>query len=297
MDLHDGLSKETSRILRKSERPYITSLKPSSMESRRRPLRTYGRHASSAESSEPTPKRQRLASSSVPFARDSDTKPVLLAPKQSDPAASSQSLSSSLPPLPSKKGTITAYFAKVIPQLPVIAPSSDPSSDPPSESNEPISTPPSSPPTVSDTRKRKARRLQTRVSRRRLDEEEAPYERQGNQDGDELIEATSDTERPIDTRTAELSEATPNALNRNQGVAKAGLEGSKLQENKRREKKSASVQTTLSLSMRESHYTECKECGMLYNHLHESDVKYHARRHASLRRAKARARTKSEAIE
>lgn len=263
------------------------------MESRRRPLRTYSKHTSSTESSEPTPKRQRLASSPVTSIRDKEPKAAFAIPEQSDTALSSQSLLSTLP---LKKGTITAYFGRIVPQPPLVVPSSDPPSDPLSEPSEPESTPPLSPPIVSATRKRKARRLKTRVSRRRLDEEGSD-ESQENQDDDGLIGTTSGTKKLAHARATDLSEATPNALNRNRGVTRTGLVGSKLQENRRRERKPASVQTTLSLSMRETHYTECKGCGMLYNHLHESDVKYHARRHASLRRAKARADTRSDAIE
>lgn len=90
-------------------------------------------------------------------------------------------------------------------------------------------------------------------------------------------------------RAVVLSEISPSALNRNKGISKG--DDKSPGEGKRREKKgkkTPSAQTTLSLSVRETQYTECAGCGMLYNHLHKTDVRYHARRHDALRRARMR---------
>lgn len=46
------------------------------------------------------------------------------------------------------------------------------------------------------------------------------------------------------------------------------------------------VQQTLSLSMSETGFTECRECSMLYNPLHEKDRRYHARQHAAIMKAR-----------
>ncbi|GAW17799.1 hypothetical protein ANO14919_072660 [Xylariales sp. No.14919] len=264
------------------------------METRRRPLRTYSKRTSSTESTEPAPKRRCLASSSAPSIRDEETRLNPTEPRNST-TGSVPTPSTPLPP--TKKGTITAYFSKIIPQPSAAAPSSDsPSSDLLSDSNEPTITPPSSPPIIT-TRKKRTRRLKTRVVTQRIDENEGSDEEEENQKRGKRIGRIRASNPSADARPPALSETTPNTLNQSDGTPKTRSEGSKRRENGRRENKTPSVQTTLSLSMSEAHYTECKECGMLYNHLHETDVKYHARRHAALRRAKARTDAKSEVAE
>ncbi|KAK5625318.1 hypothetical protein RRF57_001034 [Xylaria bambusicola] len=276
------------RIPRKPERTYMCSLKSYPMEPRRRLLRTYGKRALSTESTEPSPKRQRLTDPSVTSVEDIGIDFISSGPEESGTASSLRpSLS-----LSKRKGTITAYFEKIVPQLPHVTPSSEPSPNPVSEPNEFTSTPLSLPPIAATTRKRGARRLKTRVTRQRI--EEGPDDGQENQDGEERLGNIHGTDLFTHTAVPALSEARPSALNRSPGITRDGPEGSKPRKSKRRENRTASVQTTLGLSMRETHYTECKECGMLYNHLHKTDVKYHARRHASLRRAKARASSKSD---
>ncbi|KAI1271175.1 hypothetical protein F5Y07DRAFT_27219 [Xylaria sp. FL0933] len=291
MDLHD-LPKEASRILGKPERPYISSLKPSPMETRRRPLRTYSKRTST-ESTEPSSKRRCLASPSTSShsIRDKETSPV---PEETNHITSASASEPSLPPI--KKGTITAYFGKIVPQPSSATLSSVLPSDPPSERSEPTVTPPSSPPPLT-TRKRKARRLKTRVVTQRKDEGEGSDGGQDNRDGEGKTGRTQNTEPPPHTQSPALSETTPNALNQKENVSMIRPGGDKARGNKERKNKAASVQTTLSLSMNEAHYTECKECGMLYNHLHETDVKYHARRHAAMRRAKVRNNAHSDLSE
>ncbi|KAI0903298.1 hypothetical protein F4823DRAFT_300525 [Ustulina deusta] len=292
MDLHNILSKEASWIPRKPERPYISLLKPSPMETRRRPLRTYSKRTSSTESTEPAPKRRCLTGSSTISIRDKEASLVPTGPEHSATALASQ------PSLlaPTKKGTITAYFGKIIPQPPVVTPSSDPSSDPLSEASDPTITPPSSPP-MTTARKRRARRLKTRVVAQQTDEKEGGSEEQENEDGKNRRGRIRDIEPPAHARPPALLEATPNALNQSKDASKVRPECGKHREHRRRGNKAAPVQTTLSLSMSEAQYTECRECDMLYNHLHEADVKYHARRHAALRRARARTRTEGDVVE
>ncbi|KAI0814193.1 hypothetical protein GGR55DRAFT_499537 [Xylaria sp. FL0064] len=276
----------------KPERPYISSLKPSPMETRRRPLRTYSKRTSPTESTEPIPKRRCLASlsTSSDSIRDKETSPV---PEETKHITSASALEPSLPPI--KKGTITAYFGKIVPQPSSATLSSGLPSDPPSEHSEPTNTPPSSPPPLT-TRKRKARRLKTRVATQRRDKEEGSDQTQADRDDDGKTGRTQNLEPPAHTQSPALSEATPNALNQRDNVSMIRPGGDK-RGNKQRKNIAASVQTTLSLSMNEAHYTECKECGMLYNHLHETDVKYHARRHAAMRRAKVRNNAHSDLSE
>ncbi|KAH8166825.1 hypothetical protein CIB48_g1378 [Xylaria polymorpha] len=250
------------------------------------------KRTSSTESTEPPPKRRCVVDSSLASVRNEEAR--ITPPEPEHSAAASSPKSPSLPP--TKKGTITAYFGKLIHQPRVVAPSSDPPSNPLSESSGPTITPPSSPPIITKG-KRRARRLKTRVVTQQIDEEEANEEEQENQDGKERIRRTREVESPAHARPPALSESTPENLNQTRSTPSSRIHVGKPRENRRREKKQASVQTTLSLSMNEAYYTECKECGMLYNHLHESDVKYHARRHAALRRAKAQAGVKSDVAE
>ncbi|KAI0878228.1 hypothetical protein GGS24DRAFT_14107 [Hypoxylon argillaceum] len=290
MELHNVQSKEALRI-GKPERLYISSLRSCPMEPRRRPLRTYSKRTSSTESIEPTPKRRCINNLPMPSIQDEDTKP-----STSDSEHGATASMAKLPPsLPlTKKGTITAYFGRITPQLPAIISSSDPISEPLSEDG-PIITPPSSPPAIPT--KRRTRRLKTRVVTQHLDEKEASDEEQENQDEKERIGRTRVRESPALRCASALSEITPNTLNQTENTATNRSEDGKVLGNKRQEKKTASVQTTLSLSINEAQYTECKECGMLYNHLHKMDVQYHARRHAALRRAKIRASAENDVAE
>ncbi|KAI1743864.1 hypothetical protein F4680DRAFT_323169 [Xylaria scruposa] len=291
MEFYSILSKEASRIPRKTERSYISSLKSCSMETRRRPLRTYSKRTST-DSNEPTSKRRCIAKTSKASLPKGE---VHIASSGSEhKAISSISKSPSLPPM--KKGTITAYFGTITPQPRAVTPSSDSSSDPSSEPNEPITTPPLSPPVIT-TRKRRARRLKTRVVTQSVDKEEGDEEERENQDGKKRLKRIYDAEPPTPAHPLILSESTPDSLNQIQNESSSRSGAGKPLENQQREKKQASVQTTLSLSMNETHYTECKECGMLYNHLHKTDIKYHARRHAALRRAKTQAGIKGDVAE
>ncbi|KAI0185243.1 hypothetical protein EV127DRAFT_208853 [Xylaria flabelliformis] len=291
MELYSVSSKEASRIPTKPERSYISSLKSCSMETRRRPLRTYSKRTST-DSNEPTSKRRCIVETSTASIPNGEGH---IAPSGSERnAMSSISKSHSLPPI--KKGTITAYFGIITSQQPTVTPSSDSSSDPSSEPNEPATTPPSSPPVIT-TRKRRARRLKTRVVTQSIDEEEGDEEEQENQDSKKRSKRIRDVEPPTHTHPPVLSESTLDSLNQIRNVTSSRSGAGKPLENQQREKKQASVQTTLSLSMHETHYTECKECGMLYNHLHKTDIKYHARRHAALRRAKTQAGIKGDVAE
>ncbi|KAI1121863.1 hypothetical protein F5Y10DRAFT_92124 [Nemania abortiva] len=293
MELHNIQPKEASRI-GKPERPYISSLKSYPMEPRRRPLRTYSKRASSIEPTEPAPKRRCINNSTVPSIQDQHTRPPPPSdPKQDTIAPVSEPLLT-LPP--TKKGTITAYFGRIIPQAPAVIPlpSSDPVSEPLSEDG-PTFTPPSSPPVV--TTRRRARRLKTRVVTQRIDERVASDEEEENEDDDARLGAIDDEKPSPNTSSSVLSETTPNTLNQTDNLPRSRSGDSKPQRKRQREKKTTSVQTTISLSMTEAQYTECKECGLLYNHFHPTDVKYHARRHAALRKAKLQGSVENDVAE
>ncbi|KAI0533783.1 hypothetical protein GGR58DRAFT_95601 [Xylaria digitata] len=290
MDFDNLLPKEASRIPRKPERPYISSLKSSPMETRRRLLRTYSKRISSTESTEPAPKRQCFPRSHTASIQDEE---IHLNPTDPEHSTTDSESKPSLPLPPTKKGTITAYFSKRKTQPPVAILSSDPLVDMFPDPDTTTVSPPSPPDTPV---RRSARRLKTRVVTRRIAESEDGEEEQETRDDEKHIGRIRDINVPSDAH-APLLEAKPNALNLNKGTSSTRPEGGKPRENRRQDAKMPLVQTTLSLSMSEAHYTECKECGMLYNHLHETDVKYHARRHAALRRAKARTDARRDEIE
>ncbi|KAJ2972777.1 hypothetical protein NUW58_g9114 [Xylaria curta] len=293
MELYNVSPKEVSRIPRKPERPYISSLRSCSMETRRRPLRTYSKRTLSTESADPTPKRRCIAGPPTASVQDEDTRITHPEPGNCAPAPISNPLSS-LPP--AKKGTITAYFGRIIPQPRASTPPSDLSSDPLSDSNGSTTTPPSSPPII-PSKRRGTRRLKTRVVVHCANEQNASDGKQEDQDSQKQTRMIHDSESPTHACASPPSETTLNIFNQTENTSEAPSERDKSRVSKRQEKKQMSVQTTLSLSMNETHYTECKECGMLYNHLHEADVKYHARRHAALRRAKTQAGAKSDLSE
>ncbi|KAI1822232.1 hypothetical protein F4861DRAFT_412990 [Xylaria intraflava] len=284
METGKPLLKEASRIPRKPERPYLSSLKSYPMNTRRRPLQTYSKRTPSTESTtEPAPKRRCIASPSVSIIQHEDTP---LAP--SEPEQNTTSLRSSPPnnQPPAKRGTITAYFQKIAPQPPVRTSSSELSSEP----TEPTITPPSSPPTITPM-KRRTRRLNTRIATRHMDEIGSNDEDDRHDEKGELTEirGANGVEPLTNVHYTTPSRTGSSTSDRPDNISGAGSERDKRRGKRRREKRTASVQTTLGLSTTEPQYTECKECDMLYNHLHETDVKYHARRHAALQRAKARA--------
>ncbi|KAI0475414.1 hypothetical protein GGR56DRAFT_512248 [Xylariaceae sp. FL0804] len=257
----------------------------------KRPLRTYGTRTASADSTEPRTKRRRILDAShtgATVAEDSlapECRAVIAPGATEGPSASP-----ALPPQPSQRGRITAYFKKIAPST---SSSTAVPSDSPSAAGERASTPPSSPPPLS-TRRRKARRLTTRVASRDAEkdadgepdegsskENEYPAiatKRSASRDNEEDPLLSSKTRTSTSTRTrthlVDLSQEQAETRSQDQG--------------RQSTRRPATVQTTLSLSVNDSGYTECKDCGMLYNPFHSKDVKYHARRHAALRRAKSR---------
>ncbi|KAI1812845.1 hypothetical protein GGS20DRAFT_516547 [Poronia punctata] len=288
MDADTSSWKAASRIPRKPERPYVSSFRPYPMETRKRPLRTYSKRTLSGDSSEPDPKRRCVNDSSV-ISYNNRAIPTI-SPTRSNasetlPGTAPTSTTASLPPM--KKGTITAYFQKTSSRSSTATPSSDPIS----ENTEPTTTPPSSPPSLI-TRKKRIRRLKARVAIGRIIDQRASDEDEGDVDGNK-----SDT-GDIQARTCApvLSETTINSLNQAVATTEPSTRSkeNRSAEKVKKETKKASVQTTLSLSMRDTAYTECKECGMLYNHLDKADTKYHARHHTAILKEKTRAGAENE---
>ncbi|KAI0835929.1 hypothetical protein F5Y06DRAFT_113964 [Hypoxylon sp. FL0890] len=259
---------KSARTLVSSRHLYSTG---TSTDYSRRPLRTYSKRTSSTDTSEPVSRKRRNEEISSATAPED-------APKKLPHQPSVPYPSPTLPPSqPAKKGTIMSYFR-------VIPPSSDSTlylSEPRSGSVEPTSTPPSSPP-VSDRQRKKRRRLTTRVISRDVSEDPQMEEDQRVGENEES-DAMDDRFAVSAGRTNALEDAKPDILNR-----PATRHNNRSDSGKRgRVSKSATVQTTLSLSAAEKGFTECKECNMLYNPLHKQDAKCHARRHAAMLKAKS----------
>ncbi|KAI2627773.1 hypothetical protein GGR54DRAFT_431382 [Hypoxylon sp. NC1633] len=239
--------------------------------SNRRPLRTYSKRPST-DVGEPVRKKRRVRDTKILSTPTAE-------PTEPTDNHDAREPSPSLPPPPTtKKGTIMSYFKIIPPTSSSTLHSSEPSSEP----TQPESTPPSSPPAVSSQRKRR-RRLTTRMISRATSEDtkvEDPIE--GDEDGGEL-DGDHNESKPLEVKTGTLSDVSLDALNRRASRQQKGFEASK----RGRSSKSATVQTTLSLSMDDKGFTECKECNMIYNPLHKEDAKYHAKRHAATLKAKA----------
>lgn len=242
----------------------------------RRPLRTYSKRAPPSDTGEPPLKRRRAEE----VVRDS--RPV------ESPRPSPQQASHSQPSLPPphaprhSKGTILSYFKVVSPSS-----SSNLSSsvEPSSCGIEPTSTPPSSPPPKAESKPRKRRKLTTRAVSRDLntDETEGTEDPSSPAPEDDRVNQTSrEASRVLEGTSASTLNQTATQLPQQLEPGKRGKAKS------RSPKSKSSVQTTLSLSMSDQGFTECKDCHMLYNPYHEKDAKLHARRHAAMLKTKSK---------
>ncbi|RYO94553.1 hypothetical protein DL764_007817 [Monosporascus ibericus] len=241
---------------------------------RTRPLKTYSKKATSSGSMEPPLKRQRTEEVAQDTRPKGSESPSLHQEKRSQP-----SLPPSHPSRHPKKGTIMSYFK-------VVSPSSNhmlTSSEPASCGVGPTSTPPSSPPPKTDSRPKERRRLATKVVSRDLDATDDEEEETIDSPAPERDQST--TARREDSGI--LADKSNDALNKATTHPGQRLEAGKRGKRKGPSSKSATVQTTLSLSMSDKGFAECKECNMLYNPYHEKDAKFHARRHAAMLKAKS----------
>ncbi|RYP78167.1 hypothetical protein DL769_003248 [Monosporascus sp. CRB-8-3] len=241
---------------------------------RTRPLKTYSKKATSSGSTEPPLKRRRteeVAQTTRPkgcespsLQQDNRCQPLLLPPHASRHP---------------KKGTIMSYFKVVSPSSNHVTSSCEPSSC----GVEPTSTPPSPPPLKTDSRPKKRRRLTTKIVAKDLDATVDAEE--------ENIESPApETDQSTTTRREDsgiLADKSKDALNKASSQPEQRLEAGKRGKSKGPSSKSVTVQTTLSLSMSDKGFAECKECNMLYNPYHEKDAKFHARRHAAMLKSKS----------
>ncbi|KAI1464882.1 uncharacterized protein F4812DRAFT_143560 [Daldinia caldariorum] len=240
---------------------------------RTRVLRTYSKRTLSSDSAQPTPKRGHIEKVNTAVLSNDEISTKL-------PCDTTIPPSPTLPPAqPARKGTIMNYF-KVVPSSPSCTPHSP---EPSSEPADPTCTPPSSPP-VSNLQQKKRRRLTTRiVSRATSVESKMNYmvDEDEKERGNEVDVGSTLPSNPSPT-LSEISSATLNLP-----VVKPKRQpDTKRERSMKKTSKVTTVQTTLSLSIEDKGFTECKECDMLYNPLHREDAKYHAKRHAAILKAK-----------
>ena len=258
----------------------------------RRPLKTYSKRSTPSAPAEPLIKRRRIDGPT----RDARQTELPL------PRSSQQDTSSGQPSLPPpsqttrnpKKGTILGYFK-------VVSPSSDSklhSTEPSSCGADPPSTPPSSPPPRAGSKAKKRRRLRTRVIPPNLDLDRSEEDNGTDTPDPNTDEITQPLKEPPSPGI--LGDASWNDLNKTTAQSDPRSEAGK--RGKRgmsagagpKSKPTATVQTTLSLSLSDTGFTECRDCNMLYNPYHEKDAKLHARRHAAFLKAKETARTRAQ---
>ncbi|RYP51339.1 hypothetical protein DL768_003343 [Monosporascus sp. mg162] len=241
---------------------------------RTRPLKTYSKKATSSGSMDPPLKRRRIEEVARATRPEGSESPSLHQENRSQPP---------LPPSHTsrhpKRGTIMSYFK-------VVSPSSShmsSSSEPPSCGVEVTSTPPSPPPPKTNSRPKKRRRLATKVASRYL-------EATDDEEEDTIESPVPETDQSATTRREALgilTDKNKDALNKAATRPEQRLEAGKRGKHKGPNSKSVTVQTTLSLSMSDKGFAECKECNMLYNPYHEKDAKFHARRHAAILKSKS----------
>jgi len=101
-------------------------------------------------------------------------------------------------------------------------------------------------------------------------------------------EAISGDEETSSLSTRRLANGGDNLANRQRKTDSTEHMGRRRRRDARpfQKKTTQAVQTTLSLSTKPA-FEECKACGMVYNPLHPSDVKLHARRHKSATKVRA----------
>ncbi|KAK8087874.1 hypothetical protein PG997_002835 [Apiospora hydei] len=244
-------------------------------------LRTYSKRTTPRDDSEPPAKKQKTASNvAKPTAAGAGPKAVASEKPEPSPTRTLKSKQPELPAPPrarepAKKGTIMSYFKVTSPSSGTATPC-----EVSSEAIHPPSTPPSSPPTLSRDRKRR-RRLTTKPSYQTTPELES--------ERDASESAAEDEPEKRSRAAVVLNEASAQKLNQQDQSEESRSEAGKRGATKKtaKPKKTGTVQTTIVLSLNETGFVECEECNMLYNSLHEKDVKLHARRHATvLRKAK-----------
>jgi hypothetical protein len=196
------------------------------------------------------------------------------------------------------RGSILAYF-KPLPASSDKAPSDTTSSDP----AEPPSTPPSPPRPTSRSRKR--RRLTTKPEISGLEQHSSAAPGDSIAVGGSPAGETENPEKyhlsmddacivvrtePHDSLRLPLNEMVVNTVNHQDEALSELADGKRGKTRPGKRPPRDMTQTTLSLSIqKESCFTVCAVCDILYNPLNEKDRKEHNRRHAAYARKQKRA--------
>ncbi|TLD15664.1 uncharacterized protein PgNI_00707 [Pyricularia grisea] len=261
---------------------------------RRRPLRTYGKRKAGIErdSDKPQPKRIRVPEPiqateprGHPTRVESPFEESCIYVRTSPTPSPSSSPSPSPSPSPAKsapKSSILRYFKKTSP-TPASLPS--PTKSQTAEHSEPPSSPVVSPPPKRSLRA--PRRLTTRPARLIDARDGSP--------SDSIYNTNNSTETPEahqslpgNARTTLKEDPANSRMTKSCDCQFKPCSHQTKPGSKRAIKSPTStIQMTLSLSARSSGITQCRECDMLYNPLHPSDVKNHSRHHAALAKIKA----------
>jgi hypothetical protein len=296
-------SSSTADLLVSAELP-IVILSPPRRKPSTRPLRTYGRQATTDRDTVSPPTKKRKLSAE-------DVSPVVIEVKSLAPSSEKANEKENVDPLPKlplplkpspPRGTILSFFkpVKAFPSssasssscAALLKTSSDVIEKPEVRDIEPPSTPPSSPPVL--TKQRKRRRLTTRpdvglMSANAVEDEEHKDEDciPRGENAREQVEAKAETQCDAlrDVKTESLNASTAgNATQRT-------TDGVKKKMPWRKNGKKGLVQTTLNVRINPGPgYTICKECELLYNPLNETDKKDHVRTHAAWKRKQSKVR-------
>ncbi|KAF5646681.1 vacuolar er assembly vma12 [Fusarium tjaetaba] len=223
---------------------------PSVPRSRVKPLRTYGKRSIRDDSpKEPNTKKRRVSTESTapePASKGTDKAPLKEVTEEAKNIPESTTTNKPTTE-PVKKGSILNFFKPV-------PPSSTVTSSPKSDDPQPESTPPSSPPQPPKIEPRKKPRLL------RFRGTSTPLLDEGNTGDDSQGEDTKAED--AGTKSARPA-AQESSLNRD-----------------------ASTNDTKPGKKGKAAFSECKVCNTVWNPLYPDDVKFHAKQHAAVLRAK-----------
>ncbi|KAL8404808.1 hypothetical protein RB594_009617 [Gaeumannomyces avenae] len=251
---------------------------------RRRPLVTYGKRKPAPRETTPPLKKRRLETPTERNPSPIDEKSIIAATSPTPTPT----------PTSPPKTSILRYFKKVT-TSPTSA--SEQSSTVVSASQTPDSTPAASPLRIAtpESRPRSRRRLTTRPfagldaaslhdTERRTDH--VPETRRHATDP-----PSESSPQSIASDSNALGDASTNTTKSACNCSDRPCQHTRRARSKRAGHKppAATVQMTLSLSTRDASIKQCRECDMMYNPLHPSDVKHHARHHASVVKMKTAA--------
>ncbi|KAH9431451.1 hypothetical protein MCOR02_008740 [Pyricularia oryzae] len=270
----------------------IATTAETSLPPRRRPLRTYGKRKAVIErdSDKPQPKRIRVPEA-IQATEPRGHPPRIELPFEESciyvrtsptPSPSPSPSPSASPAKNAPKSSILRYFKKT---AATPAPLPSPTRSQTADHSETPSSPVISPPPKRSLRA--PRRLTTRPSRIIDARDDSPSDSiHDTNRSTETLDADQSSPGNVRTTIKEDS-ANPRRTKPCDCQFKPCSHQNKPGSRRAVKSPTSTIQMTLSLSARSSSITQCRECDMLYNPLHPSDVKNHSRHHAALAKIKA----------